>query len=218
MRQPRCNAAARVGHDLFDIGHVAWVTFIKIDKGIRHLTGKTVLDVLLHPIRMRIVRAFAGEAELTVRDLAKNLDDVPQATLYRHLNRLTEVGVLTVTSETPVRGALERAYRIDPAAVTVPAEDIGAIDPETHQKYFSVFVASLLEDFGRYARSGDVDVLRDDVHYLQVPILATPGEFASFMKELAALVKKFAGHKPSKRRIRRTVSIVTLPEKPAKAD
>lgn len=166
---------------------------------------------------MRIVRAFAGEAELTVRDIAKNLDAVPQATLYRHLNRLTEAGVLIVTSETPVRGALERAYRINPGAVTVPAKDIRAIDAETHQKYFSVFVASLLDDFGRYTLSGDVDVVRDDVHYLQVPILATHKEFASFMEELAALVKKFAGHKPAKRRIRRTISIVTLPEKPTKA-
>lgn len=182
------------------------------------MTRKTVLDVLLHPTRMRIVRAFAGEAELTVRNLAKDLADVPQATLYRHLNRLTQVGVLTVTAETPVRGALERSYRINPKAVTVPAEEIGAIDPETHQKYFSVFVASLLEEFGRYIRTGDVDVVRDDVHYLQVPVLATPKEFASFMKELATLIKKFARLQPTKRRIRRMVSIVTLPEKPTKAN
>ncbi|MGH8147206.1 MAG: helix-turn-helix domain-containing protein [Rhodanobacteraceae bacterium] len=182
------------------------------------MTQKTVLDVLLHPIRMRIVRVFAGKAELTARDLAKSLDDVPQATLYRHLNRLTKAGVLTVTAETSVRGALERTYRIDPKTVRVPAEDIGAITPETHQKYFSIFVASLLEEFGRYTRSGDVDVLRDEVHYLQVPILATPKEFASFMEEFAALIQKFAGHGPARHRMRRTVSIVTLPEKPAKVD
>jgi len=173
--------------------------------------------VLVHPIRLRIVRAFAGRANLTVRDLAKDLHDIPQATLYRHLNRLTEAGVLTVASETPVRGALERSYRIDPGTVRLTKEEIKAIDPETHQKYFSIFVASLLEDFGRYTRTGDIDVVGDDVHYLQIPILATPEEFASFMKGLAALVKKFAGHKPAQHRIRRTVSIVTLPEKPTKA-
>ncbi len=171
----------------------------------------------MHPIRLRIVRAFAGRAKLTVRDLAKDLHDIPQATLYRHLNRLAEAGVLTVASETPVRGALERSYQIDPGTVRLTEEEIRAIDPETHQKYFSLFVASLLEDFGRYTRTGDIDVVRDDVHYLQVPIFATPEEFASFMEEFAALVKMFAGHKSAKRRIRRTVSIVTLPENPTKA-
>ncbi|TAN03433.1 MAG: ArsR family transcriptional regulator [Rhodanobacteraceae bacterium] len=182
------------------------------------MTRKTVLDVLLHPTRMRIVRAFAGTGERTARDLANMLDDVPQATLYRHLSRLTQVGVLTVTAETPVRGALERSYRINPKAVAVPAEEIGAIDPEAHQKYFSVFVASLLEDFGRYIRSGDVDVQRDDVHYLQVPILASAEEFTRFMEALMALINKFAKRGPGEHRIRRTVSIVTLPEKHAKPD
>lgn len=165
---------------------------------------------------MRILRAFAGETELTVRNLAGNLADIPQATLYRHLNRLTQVGILTVTAETRVRGALERRYRINPKAVTVPAQEIETIEPEAHQKYFSVFVASLLEDFGRYIRTGDVDVVRDDVHYVQVPVLATPEEFAGFMEQLAKLIKKFAILKPAKHRVRRTISIVTLPESPTK--
>ncbi|MGA9333330.1 MAG: helix-turn-helix domain-containing protein [Rudaea sp.] len=180
------------------------------------LPKKTVIDVLLHPMRMRIVRAFAGATELTARDLIKSLDDIPQATLYRHLNRLAKAGVLIVTSETPVRGALERTYRIEPKAVRLSAEDIGAIDAETHLKYFSVFLASLLDDFGRYTRSGDVDVVRDDVHYLQVPMRTTPKEFASFMQELSALIKRFVGKKSGKHRMLRTVSIVTLPERPAK--
>lgn len=180
------------------------------------MTQKTVLDVLVHPTRLRIVRTFAGKAELTVRDLAKDLHDIPQATLYRHLNRLTEAGVLVVTSETPVRGALERSYRIDPGTVTLTEKDIKAIGPEAHQKYFSIFIASLLEDFRRYVRSGDVDVVDDDVHYFQVPILATPKEFAGFMEELAAIIKKYVGNKPARSRMRRTVSIVTLPEKPSK--
>lgn len=180
------------------------------------MTAKTILDVLVHPTRMRIVRAFAGAPERTVHDLAEGLDDVPPATLYRHLNRLTEAGILTVVSEVRVRGGMERTYRIDPGATKVSAEHIRAIDPETLQKYFSVFVASLLEDFGRYMRAGDANVVRDDVHYLQIPMLATPEEFADFLQELSVVINKFVGRGPAKRRIRRTVSIVTLPERPAK--
>ena len=78
------------------------------------LLKKTAVDVLLHPIRLRIVRAFLGDAELTARDVAEKLDDVPQATLYRHLKHLADAGALIVISETPVRGAMERTYRLDP--------------------------------------------------------------------------------------------------------
>lgn len=133
------------------------------------------------------------------------------------MKRLAEAGVLIVTSETPVRGALERTYRLHPHAGKVAPEDIGSIDPETHLKYFSVFLASLLEDFGRYMRADDADVVRDDVHYLQVTFNAAPKEFASFMKELKALIKRFAGRQSDTNRVQRTVSIVTLPERPTKA-
>lgn len=181
------------------------------------LTKKTAIDVLLHPIRLRIVRAFVGGAELTARDLAQRLDDVPQATLYRHVKQLAEAGALIVTSETPVRGALERTYRLDSNTGKVAPEDIGTIDPETHLKYFSIFLASLLEDFGRYMRADDVDVVRDDVHYLQVTFNAGSKEFAGFMKELEALIQKFAKHGPARNQVQRTVSIVTLPEPPIRA-
>ena len=182
------------------------------------LTKKTAIDVLLHPIRLRIVRAFLGDAELTARDVAEKLDDVPQATLYRHLKHLADAGALIVTSETPVRGAMERTYRLDPNTGKVPPEDIAAIDPETHLKYFSIFLASLLEDFGRYMRAEKVDVVRDDVHYLQMTFNAAPEEFAGFMDELKALVKRMAERGPAKSRVQRTLSIVTLPEKRRKTN
>jgi DNA-binding transcriptional ArsR family regulator len=183
----------------------------------RTLTKKTAIDVLLHPIRLRIVRAFLGGVELTARDLAQKLDDVPQATLYRHLRRLVEGGALIVTSEMPVRGALERTYRLDPNTGKVAPEDVRSIDPETHLKYFSVFLASLLEDFGRYMRTDDVDVLRDDVHYFQATFNAGSKEFSSFMKELKALIQRFAKPGLVNKQVQRTVSIVTLPERPSKA-
>ena len=206
-------------HHLLD---ASWLLTLPLSHSIivivgYHVTQKAVIDVLLHPIRLRIVRAFLGETRLTVRDLAEKLEGVPQATLYRHLNRLAAVGVLIVTSETPVRGAMERTYQLDPNAVKLPLEDIRAIDPETHLKYFSIFLASLLEDFGRYMRADDVDVVRDDVHYFQVVFNAGSKDFARFMKELQALIQRFAKSESRKHQVQRTVSIITLPERPAKA-
>jgi hypothetical protein len=40
-------------------------------------------EILLHPVRMRIVVALAGRA-LTPGQLRAELTDVPQATLYQH--------------------------------------------------------------------------------------------------------------------------------------
>ena len=67
-------------------------------------------DLLLHPVRLRIVQAFLGDRALTTSGLRTELSDVPAASLYRHVARLVAGGVLAVVTERRVRGALERTY------------------------------------------------------------------------------------------------------------
>jgi hypothetical protein len=70
----------------------------------------TPADVLLHPVRLRLIQAFLGDRALTTADLRDELPDVPPASLYRHIARLVDAAVLSVVSERRVRGALERTY------------------------------------------------------------------------------------------------------------
>ena len=56
----------------------------------------TTADLLLHPVRLRIVQAFLGDRALTTSDLAAELADIPPASLYRHVARLVDAGVLAV--------------------------------------------------------------------------------------------------------------------------
>ena len=52
-------------------------------------------DLLLHPIRLRILVGLLGRP-MTAQQLGEVLEDVPQATLYRQLNKLAQAGVLEV--------------------------------------------------------------------------------------------------------------------------
>jgi len=65
-------------------------------------------DLLLHPVRLRIVEAFLGDRALTTTQLRAELPDVPPASLYRQVARLVAAGVLGVVAQRRVRGALER--------------------------------------------------------------------------------------------------------------
>ncbi len=80
-------------------------------------------DLLLHPVRLRVVQAFLGDRVLTTADLRAELTDVPAATLYRHVGVLAEAGVLAVVGERKVRGAAERSYRLVSSAASVGADD-----------------------------------------------------------------------------------------------
>src|SRR5215472_10164628 len=104
-------------------------------------------DLLLHPVRLRIVQAFLGDRALTTSDLAAELADIPPASLYRHVARLVDAGVLAVVAERRVRGALERTYVLRLQAATVGLDDVEAMTADDHRQAFMAFVAGLLGDF-----------------------------------------------------------------------
>lgn len=76
--------------------------------------GLTRTDVVLHPVRSRIVRSFLGTERRTAGELTRLLPDVPQASLYRHLNALIDGKILRVISpgEQRIPGSGRRGYAL----------------------------------------------------------------------------------------------------------
>src|SRR5688572_22230357 len=110
---------------------------------MRTMGGSVVsADLLLHPVRLRVVQAFLGDRVLTTADLHAELPDVPVATLYRHVGVLADAGVLTVVGERKVRGAAERSYRLDLAAASLGPADAAAMTAEDHRRAFTTFAAA----------------------------------------------------------------------------
>lgn len=72
---------------------------------------ESVLDVVLHPVRWRIVQALATGAQ-TAAEIAEQLDGVSQATLYRQIRVLQDAELIGVIEERPVRGVVERMYAL----------------------------------------------------------------------------------------------------------
>jgi Helix-turn-helix domain len=108
-------------------------------------------DLLLHPVRLRIVKAFLGDRALTTGQLAAELDDVPAGSLYRHVALLTSAGVLQVVAERRVRGAVERTYTLRQFAARISPVEAAAMTAEEHAQAFIVYVAGMLADADRHA-------------------------------------------------------------------
>jgi Helix-turn-helix domain len=167
-------------------------------------------DLLLHPVRLRIVQAFLGDRALTTAELRELLPDVATATLYRQVSTLTAAGVLEVVGERPVRGTTERTYRLRTEAASVGPEAAAELSPEQHQQAFLTFVAGLLADFDRYLDRGDVDLGRDLVGYRQTAVHVTDAEFLELIAELGAVLSRW-GALPPEGRTRRLLTTILLP-------
>ena len=167
-------------------------------------------DLLLHPVRLRVVQALVGTA-MTPLQLKEQLGDVPQATLYRHVKLLADGGLLEVVDERQVRGGIERTYRVVASAVSLDGADLADATAEDHFRYFATFVATVLADFATYLEHGGLDLVADRVGYRQVPVWLTDGEFDEMAADLSRAVHRRFGNQPSPQRRRRLISTVVMP-------
>ena len=168
-------------------------------------------DLLLHPVRLRVIRAFLGDRALTTADLRRELPDVPPASLYRHVARLVDAGVLSVVSERRVRGALERTYVLRVAAASIRLDELDRMTREDHRQAFMAFVAGLLGDFDRYLTRDDIDLARDGVSYRMVGLWIDDAELAELSRELVRVLGPRAANAPRPDRRRRILGLVSLP-------
>jgi hypothetical protein len=167
-------------------------------------------DLLLHPVRLRIVQAFLGQRALTTAELGAELDDVPTASLYRHVGLLAEAGVLTVAEERKVRGAAERRYRL---VLEAASADPAGMSAEDHRRAFGTFVAALLADFDRYLEGAgeSPDLVADGVGYRQAGLWLDDDEYAGLLADLRAVVAARMPLEAGPGRRRRIVSTVLMP-------
>ncbi|MEI3612735.1 helix-turn-helix domain-containing protein [Pseudogracilibacillus sp. SO30301A] len=89
-------------------------------------------DLLLHPVRMRIVQQLLLNKPLTIAQLVEILGDVPQATLYRHINLLLEANLIEVIETKKVRGTEERKFSVKIDNLQIPEDEIEMTSQEDH--------------------------------------------------------------------------------------
>lgn len=181
-------------------------------------TTKELLDNMLHPVRMRVLMALAGSAGMTPQQLAEQLNDVPQATLYRHINRLAKAGLLQVTDERPVRGTLEKVYALNnQSEARLDSEAMAQLSKDDHLRYFSAFMVSMLNQFSRYLNHRPtIDLLADGVGYAQVALFMSDEELVQFSQAINAVILPYLqpAEEPGERekQKKRTLATIMMPE------
>lgn len=169
------------------------------------------LDLLLHPVRIRIVNAMSGHHTRTTSDLCARLPDVPKTTLYRHVSLLAEAGVLEVADEQRVHGAVERHYRLRQDRAVIDPDVAVSMSLDDHRHGFAAAMAALLAEFNAYLGQDGTDPPADLVGYRQGTLWLSHDELAEMIGELRAVFASRAGNQPAPGRRPHLVSAIFFP-------
>src|SRR5689334_18517748 len=106
-----------------------------------------VLELLAHPVRLRIVHALRGDRSLTTSELCALIPDVSKASVYRHVEQLAAAGVLEIAAEYRVRGAVERRYRLRPQQAAITPEMLESLSVDDYRRGFVTAMTTVLAEF-----------------------------------------------------------------------
>jgi DNA-binding transcriptional ArsR family regulator len=173
-------------------------------------------DLILHPVRLRIIQALLPRP-LTTRELAKVMPDVPPATLYRHLKLLVQGDVVSVVAESRVRGAIERTYAVSLRQTAISPEELGSLDRDGHMRLFLAFIASVIDGFERYIDRGHVDYAADGLSYSQATLYLSDVELGELRAESAAIAQRAMALGPGPGRRPMIFSSIVVPDVPPRA-
>ncbi|WP_160720961.1 helix-turn-helix domain-containing protein [Bacillus sp. USDA818B3_A] len=176
------------------------------------MTNESTVDVILHPVRMRIIQTLINQ-QYTAQQIRECLPDVPQASLYRHINKLADAGVIHIIEEIPNRGTIEKVYSLqDPAMASIGPDQLKNFSKEEHMNLFFKFMANMMGEYERYLNQSYIDLVRDGVAFRQTSVFLDDEEFVQFIKELSEVFSRVAHNKPEKGRRRRSIATIIVPD------
>ena len=174
----------------------------------------SIADVVMHPVRLRIIQQLGGRS-LTTAQLRAALPDVTQATLYRHVATLVDAGILTVVEERKVRGAVERTLALGDRMAHVDQTELRAMSDAQLRSAFLAFLGDVSADFDRFV-AGDDPVLRDFVGFGRVPLYVDTAGLTAIQAGLSELLAPYLSERgDGQRRVSLATVLIPEPDAPA---
>jgi DNA-binding transcriptional ArsR family regulator len=170
-------------------------------------------DLIIHPARLQILQALAA-GPMSTAELAERLLGMPKSSIYRHMRALLEGGMVEVAETRPVKGTLEKFYRLaQPFHLT--QADLAGMRREDHLRYFVMFLAAQLQEFSDYLETSvDLDLQGDHSGYSEASFFASSAELDQILSAMSQPIVQAVANSPSEGRRRHKISFITHPFHP----
>ena len=170
-----------------------------------------VMDCFTHPIKCKLLLELYSAGKATAKQLAEIYNDIPQATLYRYLKRMTNDGILKVVEQNQVRGTMEKTYAVAVELKSIGQELEGENAGNAYMQMFMQYVFGFIKQFQEYCKNPDINISKDQSSFTLAPIYANDEELASAMAEYAKIIQRLYKNQPTPDRKLRTLGLIISP-------
>ena len=74
--------------------------------------NKHIMEIVKHPAKCKLLLEILNCEQTTAKHLSETCSDIPPATLYRYLKKMTMDGILKRFNKAQFRFAVEKTYAI----------------------------------------------------------------------------------------------------------
>ncbi|MEN6460887.1 MAG: helix-turn-helix domain-containing protein [Syntrophomonas sp.] len=146
---------------------------------------KDMIEVMLNPVRIRIIQELANRGNTTATELCEKISDVPRTTMYRHINILLDNNILSVVSEKKIRGSLERTLALN-------IEELSKQNTlENASQNALGFLMNRYAKFHNYFNGENPEPAEDKIFLSNTILMMDDNEFDQFLLELRELFIKY---------------------------
>jgi len=151
-------------------------------------------EILMHPVRMKILQSLMQNKEngVTTFEMLESIQDVSQATLYRHIQILLDANIIKIVNERKVRAVTEKFYGLNEEEAHLELEEWRNLSKEKKLNYISYYQLVLMTQYQNYLTSIEKNPSSEDSSTFSLVDLKLPEEqFSNFQNELNQLMIKY---------------------------
>lgn len=170
-----------------------------------------LMECITNPVKCKLLLEIHSLGKATAKHLADIYNDIPQATLYRHLKKMLSDGILQVVDETQIRGTVEKTYalafNISDSMETILEKNSG----ELYMQYFMQYILGFAKQFQEYCQSPNINIKEDMTGFSLSPLYLSDEELTSLVTSISQIIDTVKNNEPKPERKLRTIGIIVSP-------
>ncbi|WP_440896631.1 transcriptional regulator [Amphibacillus sp. Q70] len=149
------------------------------------------------------------EDGLSIMQLNQLLVDIPQATLYRHVNAMFEDGLLKIVKKKKTRSGEESFYAINAKGYKIDEDEWEQASYDEKVNFVTYYFMYILQAYQNYHQTlGDK---KDHSTFSISKLNLGESEFENFQSDLNDLIHKYYHESQNNHHRERTISLVIIP-------